>query len=225
MKNNFNRLMGYIEVDRKPSNTTDISASTDYLKLPADIQHLINQLPVVESDVFRYEDGKFSFFIDALDGDVQFYLLKHENKTYFIDTQGYHYARYVGEITNYTKLINNTQKSKTMETKLKATNKLMFINFEIPVTVGSVSCNAEYQISVTGRDGDGDLCFDTELIDYVDVKYMDKKVKGYDAFHKIKEFHQTLGIDLDKQLSEQADSKFCSDDLRELIKAELNKGF
>jgi hypothetical protein len=87
-----NILRGEIEVERKPSSLDDLPQTVED-KLPPNIKDLLNQLPVIEIN------DDFGTFEDNFDGNQQIYLLKHEDgRKFFVDTQGYTYARYTGEL-------------------------------------------------------------------------------------------------------------------------------
>jgi hypothetical protein len=87
-----NILREFITVDRKPSSLDDLPQTSED-KLPPNIKDLLNQLPVMEID------DDFNTFEDCFDGNQQIYLLEHEDgRKFFVDTQGYTYARYVGEL-------------------------------------------------------------------------------------------------------------------------------
>jgi hypothetical protein len=94
MKEKFDEIRNYVMVDRKPYDTQGL-VTNNYDSLPEDIKQMLNELTVVEYKPDFSEDGFFEYF---LDGDVQFYLVKFDGRTFFVDTQGYEYARYVGEI-------------------------------------------------------------------------------------------------------------------------------
>jgi hypothetical protein len=87
-----NRLRDKIEVDKKPLSLNDLPETVES-KLPPNIKDLLNQLPVMEID------DDFNTFEDCFDGNQQIYLLRHEDgRKFFVDTQGYTYARYIGEL-------------------------------------------------------------------------------------------------------------------------------
>lgn len=96
MKKKFNEIRNYVMVDRKPYDTEGL-VTNNYDSLPEDIKQMLNELRVVEYKPDFSVEGK-GFFEGFLDGDVQFYLVKFDGRTFFVDTQGYEYARYVGEI-------------------------------------------------------------------------------------------------------------------------------
>jgi hypothetical protein len=87
-----NILREFITVDRKPSSLDDLFQTVED-KLPPSIKTYLHQLPVMEID------DDFNTFEDCFDGNQQIYLLRHEDgRKFFVDTQGYTYARYVGEL-------------------------------------------------------------------------------------------------------------------------------
>ena len=96
MKEKFNKIRDYVVVDRKPYNTKDL-VTNNYNSLPDETKQLLNELTVVEHKP-DFGNGGSGFFEYFLNGDVQFYLVKFDGRTFFVDTQGYDYARYVGEI-------------------------------------------------------------------------------------------------------------------------------
>jgi hypothetical protein len=82
----------FVRVDRKPSSLNNLSQTIED-KLPENIKTYLNNLQVLEVDEY------FNTFDDNFDGDQQIYLLKHEDgRKFFVDTQGYTYARYIGEL-------------------------------------------------------------------------------------------------------------------------------
>ena len=88
-----------LEMTRKPFRGEDVFTSVDYNELSTDAKIEINKLPVVVIDEKFNPDGSFS---DVLNGFQQFYILISDDmeETYFVDTQGYKYARYVSFIEN-----------------------------------------------------------------------------------------------------------------------------
>jgi hypothetical protein len=94
----------YVEVDRKPFDTDDISSKTQLSDIPEDVQEILKQLPILEIEEY-FDFNNQGFFANVLDGDQQIYLLKDENRIFFVDTQGYRYARYVGEIEGGIELL------------------------------------------------------------------------------------------------------------------------
>ena len=96
----YDAIRNYVDVARKPFDEEALP-NTDYRGLPNDIKDLIRSLPVSTHELnFKSGEGFFEYF---LDGNQQFYLWvsPYTGRTYFIDTQGYKYARYVGQLLNY----------------------------------------------------------------------------------------------------------------------------
>lgn len=94
----YEELIG-LEMTRKPFRGEDVFTSVDYNELSTDAKIEINKLPVVVIDEKFNPDG---FFSQVLNGFQQFYILISDDmeETYFVDTQGYKYARYVSFIEN-----------------------------------------------------------------------------------------------------------------------------
>jgi len=88
-----------LKLTRKPFRGEDVYTSVDYNELSSDAKTEINKLPIVTIDEKFHPDG---FFSDVLNGNQQFYILISDDmeETYFVDTQGYKYARYVSFIEN-----------------------------------------------------------------------------------------------------------------------------
>ena len=88
-----------LKLTRKPFRGEDVFTSVDYNELSSDAKTEINKLPIVTIDEKFHPDG---FFSDVLNGNQQFYILISDDmeETYFVDTQGYKYARYVSFIEN-----------------------------------------------------------------------------------------------------------------------------
>jgi hypothetical protein len=97
-------IRDYVEVTRKPYDTDDVYSKTQLSDIPDNIQEVLKQLPVLErEDYFEFDNQ--GFFGMVLDGDQQIYLMKDEDRIFFIDTQGYEYARYIGEIIGGIELL------------------------------------------------------------------------------------------------------------------------
>jgi len=84
--------IGELPKTRKPYSHRNIKTIIDYHSLDKDLKEVIGKLPVVPFQK--------SFFEENLDGDTQFYIMINEEfgTIYFVDTQGYKYARYVSEL-------------------------------------------------------------------------------------------------------------------------------
>ena len=100
---NFNEIREWVDVDRKENRPEDCVVN-DLNKIPQRIKDMLKELPIIDTSLLvEEEDGieypinlfNFSLFDDYFDGE-QFWILKHKGKNYFVDTQGYSYARYCG---------------------------------------------------------------------------------------------------------------------------------
>jgi hypothetical protein len=98
------KIRDYVDTDRKPYDVDDISCKTQLSDIPENIQEILKQLPLLEIDDY-FDFNNQGFFANVLDGDQQIYLLKDEYRIFFVDTQGYRYARYVGEIIGGIELL------------------------------------------------------------------------------------------------------------------------
>jgi hypothetical protein len=90
-------IRDYVDVYRKPFDVDDIKAQTHIDDIPVEIFALFGKLPIVDGEEL-FEFKTEGFFKRALDGKQQCYIMEIGDRTFFIDTQGYDYARYVGEI-------------------------------------------------------------------------------------------------------------------------------
>jgi len=101
---NFDEIRNWVYVDRKENRPEDCVVNK--LKdIPQRIKDMLKSLPTIDTSLLvEYdEDGEehpinidnFSLFDDYFDRE-QFWILKHKGKNYFVDTQGYSYARYCG---------------------------------------------------------------------------------------------------------------------------------
>jgi hypothetical protein len=98
------KIREYVEVNYKIHSPDEISSKTPLSSIPSNVQEILKQLPVLEmDDYFDFEHQ--GFFADVLDGDQQIYLLQDEDRVFFVDTQGYSYARYIGEIEGGIELL------------------------------------------------------------------------------------------------------------------------
>lgn len=95
----FNEIRAYVGVSRKEDSPEDV-VKTELSELPNYIIELLGELPVMDLsklDDGEYDEDEFSLFDDIF-ANEQFWLLIWKGRTFFVDTQGYTYARYCGEI-------------------------------------------------------------------------------------------------------------------------------
>jgi hypothetical protein len=100
----FNDIRCWVSVDRKENRPEDCVVN-DLNKIPQRIKDMLKSLPTIDTSlIVDYDDegiehpinlDNFSLFDDYFDRE-QFWILKHKGKNYFVDTQGYSYARYCG---------------------------------------------------------------------------------------------------------------------------------
>lgn len=96
---------GKIRMARKPFDSGD-TTDTDFFNLPQNIKDALVDLPEVpiENDIFGngINENAMGFFSHmGIDPEKhQFYILSTENQVFFVDNQGYDYARYVTELKN-----------------------------------------------------------------------------------------------------------------------------
>jgi hypothetical protein len=83
-------------------------------------------------------------------------------------------------------------------TRIKVTQKTLLVNLEFPIEVGQVKLTAVCQAFISLSKETGELEGDFDFMDYNDITYMGMPIDGYKGMSKLKEFHQDLGIDLEK---------------------------
>ncbi len=82
-------------------DSPDDCPSTLLDRLSPEVEHLLSLLPTIDLSQIEDEDfdeDEFSLFDDIFDGDQQFYILIWKGRKFFVDTQGYTYGRYCGEL-------------------------------------------------------------------------------------------------------------------------------
>ena len=89
--NDFLSRIGQV-LYRKPSEWPEIS-SVRLFNLHPSVIGVLNNLPVVEG-----AESPMDYF---LDGKQQFYIVKADDGVFFVDTQGYDYARYAVRLIDY----------------------------------------------------------------------------------------------------------------------------
>jgi len=93
----YDKIRSEIRVVRKPYDMED-DVPKNFLKdISPEINDLIDELDIIDGNNLDFENGD-GFFEDFLDGNVQFFIVEIGDRRFFVDTQGYTYARYVGEI-------------------------------------------------------------------------------------------------------------------------------
>lgn len=90
-----------IQGSRKPNNPEDVSFKVGVKEISNELREKVKQLPVLELPYDYFSYG--SFFDDfkqykEIKTNTQYYLIKWNGSTYFVDNQGFDYARYVTKI-------------------------------------------------------------------------------------------------------------------------------
>ena len=89
LQNNWEHAK-HMDADRKPISFDDIYASTSYKQLPPKTQEWVDGLRLVDGN--RYER------IYDINEPEQFYVIEKDGISYFVNTEGFPYPRYVGII-------------------------------------------------------------------------------------------------------------------------------
>lgn len=95
----YDIISSQVLVYRKPFGP-DETPKTKLDDISKKVQKLIKELPIIDGNNLNFGDGGSGFFEYFLNGNQQFYQVKIGERLFFVDTQGYDYARYVGEIIN-----------------------------------------------------------------------------------------------------------------------------
>jgi hypothetical protein len=90
-------IRDHVRVDRKPFDADEISSRTHVDEIPIEVFELMSKLPIIDGNEFDFDNEGF-FQRGVVNGEQQCYIMEINDRTFFIDTQGYGYARYVGEI-------------------------------------------------------------------------------------------------------------------------------
>lgn len=95
----FDHIRSEVMVARKPFSPEDDVPKNSMRNLSKNVVNLLKEVTKIKPK-FDFSENGNGFFEDLLDGDIQFYIAKIGNRKFFIDTQGYNYARYVGELVD-----------------------------------------------------------------------------------------------------------------------------
>jgi hypothetical protein len=109
--------------------------------------------------------------------------------------------------------------------KFKVTSKTIFLNISVPVEIGQIKLDHVYQISVYKAKEEGKILYDIDDMDNQNVFYMGMEVEGYKGFRKLREFHNELGIDLDKIITEKASKQLTPDELEKWLNDNYKDSF
>jgi hypothetical protein len=99
MEFDFDLIRSEVQVARKEYHPGDCP-ETLVKSLSPKIVDLLQQLPTLDLSQIEDEDfneDQFSLFDDYF-GSEQFWMLIWKGRKFFVDTQGYTYARYCGEL-------------------------------------------------------------------------------------------------------------------------------
>lgn len=96
-KREFDYIRSEVMVARKPFSPEDDIPKNSMKDLSKNVRDLLNEVTKIKP---KFDFDGNGFFENILDGDVQFYIAEIGNRKFFIDTQGYTYARYVGELVD-----------------------------------------------------------------------------------------------------------------------------
>jgi len=103
MNLDFDLIRSEVLVARKEDSPNDCP-STNVEELSENIKYLLEELPIMNlSNIEDLDEDEFSLFDDYFE-DEQFWILIWKGRTFFVDTQGYSYARYCGELINYNEV-------------------------------------------------------------------------------------------------------------------------
>lgn len=95
---------GTIKMARKPYDVSD-TTTTNFGILPSKIKQALTDLPEITVNEAIFGGGPNMGFFSQMPIDCeknQFYILLTDSTVFFVDNQGYDYARYVTELTNIT---------------------------------------------------------------------------------------------------------------------------
>ena len=104
---------------------------------------------------------------------------------------------------------------------MKITGKTLMINFETEVKLGNndaIELTLQH-IAFIGENKDGNVEVELDLcVDYLNVKFLGIEIdKGFNSFKEFKATLSTLGIDLDKLISEK-EKELANSGLEDVLK-------
>jgi len=99
----FNEAIGSgtIRMARKPHSPSDLT-KTDFYSLNTELKDALVALPEVTIDDSIFNEGSMGFFSQfPIDYNKnQFYIISTGSSVFFVDNQGFDYARYATELVN-----------------------------------------------------------------------------------------------------------------------------
>ena len=101
-------------------------------------------------------------------------------------------------------------------------SKCMFINIKVPnVKVSELKVDVEVQLIVSRNKESGKFETELEVIDHSNGNYMGKKLEdSYTEWKKIKDFHLSLGIDLNTLIYQETAKILTEKVIEDIIKKE-----
>ncbi len=189
-EDDYDLIRSEVDVDRKPYSPEDVDSKTDFNSLSPKIQQLIKSLPIydIESEIF--EDDAEGFYIDGLTSGDQYAILNINNQYFFVDTQGYDYARYVGEILNFPNDIKKVT-SQGIDVELREDDKEP--NTQIPTIddLKKLTLSQGIKINIGGKEYKISRYSDNDGVSYHATRKEDNQIYDFDTYNELKKFIKT----------------------------------
>lgn len=212
-KLNYDLIRSEVLVSRKETRFDDC-CTTDIESLSPEVICMLSELPIRE---IEYDLALGDIILGI---NTQHWILKYGRRYFYVDTQGYDYARYTGELTgdvegvlelnvpepleeqqNDRTFITN-KKDKDMKNQVKEVNKCLMVNLDVPFEIGSVKGTEQYQICLYINSEDK-YAADIDVLDTADVTFHGMEVKGYDGFRRLVSTFDEYGVDLNNEILKQ----------------------
>lgn len=102
--------------------------------------------------------------------------------------------------------------------KFSIESKVVFINVNIPVEIGSVKATVVTQI-IVHKNEDGSNRGESEVIDYTDISFMGMPIdNGYDGFKKFKSHMDGMGVDINDILDRASEEILTKEEIDIIVK-------
>lgn len=102
------------------------------------------------------------------------------------------------------------------------TYKQVEFGFKIPIQIGEIKTNELVLVRVYSQTPTEDkpktYSWETEHYETENITYMGMDINGYENFKKLKEFHKTLGIDIQLLISKKLNEVLNDTNIDEIIK-------
>ena len=102
--------------------------------------------------------------------------------------------------------------------KFSIESKVIFINVNVPIEIGSVKATVVTQIIISENE-DGSKLGESEIMDYTDISFMGMPIEGsYNGFKKFQSHMESMGVDINDILDKASEEILTKEEIDVIVK-------